>query len=267
MFERKTKAMNFQEYPSWDEFLDVISSSEMHWGKESQSNSKSFTGTETWDEAMDLARRGWPEGRELMHEIHREMMGEIKIKDINMILPSAGGGVLSVPRYLAGDCEIFDCPDSVQVPSRVLKVVIAIDTACSTGVDQIMRRGAAVLSYVDALENAGYMCEVWIQNRVKYGSKKGSTIEAAFKYPNQYLDLDQAAFAMAHPSTLRRLIFKAMERDEELSHLSKSYGMPAGQRPDDCDVFIPRFVPNDNREALDRVFEAIKTDINLGEAA
>ncbi|MBM7554528.1 hypothetical protein JOC33_003466 [Thalassobacillus pellis] len=95
----------------------------------------------------------------------------------------------------------------------------------------IERRGAAITALVSTLERAGRRCEVVAVSRAYEGA---SSIEyrITLKSSQEKVNLPSIAFALAHPSMLRRLVFSAREcegkeiRDKVGIGKGDGYGIP-----------------------------------------
>ena len=93
-----------------------------------------------------------------------------------------------------------------------------------------MNWGACILSVVDSLEAQGN-CSIEVN--ICQGNKGGhgrSEFIVRLKDAGQHIDFDIMAFAIAHPSMLRRVMFGCMERVAEDGFeqlMGRGYGRPA----------------------------------------
>jgi hypothetical protein len=111
-------------------------------------------------------------------------------------------------------------------------VRIGFETVVSAGeqVDSIMRRGAAIGALIDALESHNIRCEVTAVARdckcYAMGDETAGYVlfETIIKAAEAPLDLDRLAFAVAHPSMLRRITFAVLETLP--ANIRKHIGVP-----------------------------------------
>lgn len=184
--------------------------------RDSIRGSKAFTGTSSMAETLDLARYGWPEGTALLQDAADEItvqpaMGETVRPDI---FYDVAGSEPDVGRYLSGEPENmidFQLPPAPQ--GNVVEVAVEVAQSREVSTEQIMRRGAAVLAAVEAMQINGYSTAVSVATQVsscRYPSRDLIHYVPVIK-PGTYADIDRLAFAIAHPSFFRRLIFAASE--------------------------------------------------------
>jgi hypothetical protein len=150
---------------------------------------------------------------------------------------------------------------------RHSKPIVRIDyhAAYHSGIDSqaVMLRGAAVVSLIETLERKGYSTEVRLINKVNM--YQGSlTYSIVFKKAGESLDVDRAAFAMAHPSTHRRLAFALYEQYPVLEE--SGYGRNEAPKVSDDTIFIKgltwgRETPTTAREAVEKAAAKVLGEI------
>lgn len=193
---------------------------------------ESWAGTKTFAEAMDLARKGWPEGlakvKAMAEQIWRVVGQEVKKLEFNY---EVAGDDVDVGRFLTGEPE--NMMEYIEEPSvgRGKIVHIYVNTVASCGISQetMYNRGAAVLALVDALEKLGFSCCVQTIDAISErwsGDKNILRYNVTLREAGEALDMDRLAFALAHASWLRRLIFSAME--QESPELRRMFGIGMG---------------------------------------
>lgn len=93
-------------------------------------------------------------------------------------------------------------------------VLMNCSVGASVSVERIVRRGAAVLAAIEGLRAEGYSLGLTMMQ-----ASKGRAVNTVFEYhipvvrPGDFLDMDTAAFCVAHPSFLRRLIVALNEHE------------------------------------------------------
>jgi hypothetical protein len=201
-----------------------------------------WCGTKDWDGAMLLAREGWREGMEKV----QNLLAKIESVTGSMALRpepvwDVCGGAVDVGRFCSGEPENMIEFQDVEIPAAG-KVVSLIVNGCVSGghsTDLIIKKGTVALALVDALENAGRRVEV----TVCFNHGKWEAV-IPLKASSEHVEMDRLAFMLAHPSTLRRLIFHCMEQEPDASVrqaigvTSQGYGMP-GKTAMHADILIP----------------------------
>lgn len=192
-------------------------------GCDSISGDKSFTETESFDEAKDLLLHGWECGT-------RRIRRKLDFKNTENVLKQKPcydiqGYQCSVPRYLQG------IPTNM-INNKVVtqkNKVITINKMCTyygkVTTSQIIDESVKVLKLINELEKQGYRVNL----NVIFGSRKikNSMVRIKIKQSSQRMNLKQMAFPLVHPSMLRRIIFAVWERCEENSTGGFEYGYGA----------------------------------------
>lgn len=210
------------QYDCWTDFLNSCCRPTTRSGRRSRTTGdKYFFGTHSWDDALALARAGWPEGTNkvrgivgtLTQDLFTEVMRPTPRQDVTGQWFDPGLVAEGIP-----EC----CYEWTEVRESGPAIKIVVNGCVSAGVstDTIMNRGAAVCAFVQALELAGRQSEVWLGiNSDNYD------IHICIKRADSPLQLDQLTFALAHPAVLRRLAFSHWECDGmPAAHAGSGYG-------------------------------------------
>ena len=221
-----------------------------------------FHGTPDWSTAAMLAIRGWPEGRFLLRKAvaampkaaHRDRICQW---DITGAFPDAARASAGAP-----DCMIDDHPTDIK-PTQSVRVIVSMATAWTTGLDEFVNRGAAILSAVEAAEAAGHRVEV-VAEETAIVLNDGASLSILLKSAGQPADRDSLAFFLIHPSSLRRIFFALLETEPSLEHFSCGYGAPACQpvelRPPGA-IYLPSFDTGEYADAS-QAFKKVKAAFN-----
>jgi hypothetical protein len=239
---------------------------------------RSWHGTSTFDEAVDMAlRRGWPEGRELLRESIVAVRPKPKVYE--SLEFEVAGAFPCVPLYCAGDPQWMVSDPGANF--RMAKPIVRIDynNWVHAGVDvkSMMLRGAAIVSLADTLERQGFSVELRIIGNSKqiYGGRKVFRYSIVYKRAGEPLDLDRAAFAIAHPASMRRLAFAILEQHRELeTSFEGNYGSPMYERNPVTHgeegmtvLFVPgpdrRETPGSAQEAVEKAATKLLNSIEL----
>jgi hypothetical protein len=208
-----------RSFDTFGDFLEFVTPVAKVAGVTSRDD-RDFYGNESFDEVLELAKRGWPEGAKRAAEI-RGQVDSIVNDTIRSHSAEIGwdvsGEFLDVGRFLSGEPECF----GLRVPSGdsgekpVVKIVVNLAVSGAVGHDAIFARGAAIVAAIDILEGTGRRVEVWAAKGGKVARGRGldNTIDVRtlVKPANQPLDIDRLAFVCCHTGCLRRLFFSAQE--------------------------------------------------------
>lgn len=197
--------------------------------------------THSFEEALTLAREGWPEGRKQAQRFINRLDVSGRIAKPEIIYDVVGNCGIDMGRFVMGDPEcVMDMIDSSEESIRnseggkIIHLVYNISASAGISADIMMRRGAATMALVDALETAGRRVEITIVDQ-----NQSYEWRATAKAPGCSMQIDQLAFAFVHPSMLRRFGFSITAQcgKEGLDATFRAYGRVAN-RPFG-DIFMP----------------------------
>lgn len=231
------RALRVDRFTTWGEFLDYCNGPHTLTAYERMSrddNRSSFTDGTTYEEMQKYAREGWPKGMKIAVPLtvgNVSTIGEI-IEKFDPYYDRESGGVLDVARFLDGEPECWIKLETVTSEGPGIKhLTIVFNGTASAGISThvMILKGAAVASLVETLEYAGHRCRVILAYGMS-GSGPSQEVYIGIKEFDQTLDLDRLVVAMAHPATLRRLMFSYMERMDDVMlasiNVGKGYGHP-----------------------------------------
>ena len=232
-----------KEFSSFARFLDHAENVPPVWANctSKEEDRPDWFGTSSFGEAVSVGRHGWPEGRKFLSNIQDDQAFKTKVMETRVETFDVAGGYTDIGRAIAGDPEHMINVEMFPAPSPILKIGIPGFIMARVPTKIIMVYGGAIASYVDALETAGWRCEITQSCDIKAseGGKKAS-IRVILKQAEEPLDTDRLLFAIAHPSMFRRLMFRAMETFPELEpRFSDFYGYRSNIPPTDFDIYIP----------------------------
>lgn len=177
-------------------------------------NNKKFTHTESYEEAVDLLRYGWPDGKRAvklaLKKLSQIAQQEIDLRDHDSIKADMVGFAPHIANYIAG------VPDSMMAQEPEEKPTIHIQYHCgvSFGIQGavIRRRGAVAIALVQAIQAAGYTVELVITSGSSGNRNKSLYILYPVVQAGSIINIDKTCFMLCHPSYLRRFMFAIMER-------------------------------------------------------
>lgn len=255
-----TKDTYVERFESWTEFVTKAETGKSHLSKEkreSQKLSNDFAGVSSVEEAVTLARQGWTKGAEdikaLASKLFNHVSGMIERTEVNH---DVEGHVIDVARFVDGEPECWMKFDEVRVDAegghRLIRLVMNIGASGMVARETITRKGATVAALVELLEYAGHRVELTVVEGIEGyggGDKPDYEVSIRLKEFDQALDLPVVAFALAHPATLRCLLFSVEEQlPEKMQKLigaesGMGYGRPADvQTVERGDIYIPKML-------------------------
>lgn len=207
-------------YDSYESALDAAEKTTNRGSGGSHAVSYGFDfGMETFEQAIQFARYGWPEGLNLVTELAAKI-GRIIGERVYRPAPvyAVAGAIVDVPRAIRGIPEsMIAFPFQAETASgKIVKLVVGIGCRGDVTGKTIKTRGAAILALIDAIESAGYRVELWLDS---VGTIDGKALHFRFpaKMAEEHLDRDRLAFALINPSMHRRIVFALREMaDPEL---------------------------------------------------
>jgi hypothetical protein len=220
-------------YANWSEFVAAAAGDP---GTDIRSPASRFTtrpiwsGSPTYESGLALAREGWRDGAERVRAMAASIGGRVEARMMRKVARfSHRRGMLVASRLQQGNPKPFVRMVEREMADRngrrVVRVVV--NGAASDGIEPevIETRGAAVTALVDALERAGRRVELDLVVGIR-----NPDIETwvRIKGAGDRLHLENVAYALAHPSTLRRLMFAVWEKlpAADRRYLEVGYGTP-----------------------------------------
>lgn len=203
-----------------------------------KSSDTDFFGTATIEDAYELAYKGYAAARSVGEPIRNLA---IDMLSPHIIKPKPQydrvGEIIDVSRYLSGIPDDFIIRREPVVgmtergkSSKVFRICVNLTYVCYTSGAEIARRGAAIVSLIDLLEQQGRRVEVLgiIAIRAAYNADSKECLHnlITIKEAGHALDIDFLYFVLAHPSMLRRFGFSVWETYPE--NIRKFYGVPDG---------------------------------------
>ena len=246
--------------PSWDDLLHDVRTlpTNPKWRKcaSKGTHDDEWYGSASLAEAIGLAEQGVPALREqLFATVVRQKMEAAPVWD------TAPVGVFPcIPAYAAGLAESMFMPNDsgMTSPKSVVRLYMNVSAGAHTSVEQIMNRGAAIVNLIDSIEGDGLRRVelVAVCNSSNCESKGRNLFSVVVKRSDEHLDWGRISFAIAHPSFLRRLMFRVQEIVG--TTYDETYGMPTNYKDayPDADAYIPSI--KDEREKHDTKESSMK---------
>jgi len=226
---------------SYAEWLELVAKTpKISYASSREKGNESWNGSPSFDAAMNLANNGWPEGLAKVKDMAEDIWKVIGQEVQKMAFYyDVTGEAVDIDRFLTGEPEDMIAFTEEQAVGHGKIVKIQVNNVASAGVSTttMANRGAAVVALIDALEKLGFSCEVYTADALSSrwsGDKNILQYDVTLRGAGDVLDMDRLAFALCHPSWLRRLVFSAMEQEDEqvrrMFNVGGSYGCPEESR-------------------------------------
>lgn len=205
---------------------------------------KSFTKTNSYEEAEDLLLHGW----DSMAEKLTNKLGKVTCKNNgykNKTVYGVQGYQACVPRYLQGVPDNMVSNKRIVTKQKVINIVKDFGYSGATSASVIEKESIKVLKAVNELELKGYRVNLSIVFVSEY---RGEYIGVVVKIKNagQKMNVKQLAFPLVHSSMFRRIMFGLIERLEETKDFGIGYGICTTYEETkhlfEGQYFIPRIV-------------------------
>lgn len=198
--------------------------------------------TKDLNHALELGRFGWAGGR-------KQMIGEIEAANLILrALPrrtdaiDVAGSYPIVPLAVAGDpCNMVTKGIDSTKTKPIVRIVVNAAVSGAVSVNTIIKRGAAILSWIDELESAGIRCDVEVIETGLFREHDKEQLGVLFsmtgKLSHEPVDIDRLSFLLCHPAIQRRIFFSLYEREASQAKIGLTqaeaitYGAPTDEFP------------------------------------
>ncbi len=206
----------------------------------SRKNSDSDWSGSSWSEAMNMARYGWREGSVGVRRAFANLPSP-SLSAGNAWRHDYYGERIDMARFSYGDDACFRTrTGGDRGRCKMVRILVPMAFPCSTANDDVVNRGAAIISVVDALEMTRRTVElVCCYSSTSSGSRKPTSgfhmnHAVVVKQAGQPFDIERMAFFLAHRASLRRFGFALMESvaEAQSSHQG-NYGYGCDIHADD----------------------------------
>lgn len=191
-----------------------------------------FSKTNNFDEAVNLFKNGWDTmSKELETRLKAECKNIVPVKQHKNVL-SVRGYQPVVPLYLAGIPQNMIEKQFVVKKQKVIEISKSISYPSTCKASEIIEESIKALVIVKKLEAQGYRIKLNIVLGLAEGAFKSSRgkkiiCKVCIKKPNERMNVSKLSFPLVHPSMLRRLFFRYIEVDPEVTDkMSSNYGYP-----------------------------------------
>ena len=179
----------------------------------SRNSGASFYGTDTFEDAVALTVTGWADRPDLGAFAKAIETETAKLNEDALTLHYAPAGAFpDVAEYLSGSPDCMAAWHHSHNP-RTIRLGFQFNGLCDVKQDMYARRGAVLLTLVDALIAEGYQVELFgvYASQSECGLKR-QCATVLIKPATQHLEIDTLAFWACHSAAQRRIGFAILER-------------------------------------------------------
>jgi len=190
------------------------------------SGTKSFTETDSFEQALDMATNGWEEGYKKVLATLDQVKVNTNTKNHKFQeMISVDGYAPCVPRAIIGHPETMFQSHTIPFKHKVVDVFIQNANSCSVGADTIIKVGMVACNYINEIEAKGYRTNLYSVESKTSGDQT-SIYTTKVKDSREQLSLKRVVFPLAHASMLRRIYFRVLETSDVNKSWSDGYGQP-----------------------------------------
>ena len=208
-----------EKFESISEFQRAINTREVHEFYKgilsSENATKTFTGTESYEEAEKLLSHGDKSIAAKLVECNGKRMNEAKK---STIYNSPVGFVPNIPNYLLGRPDnMFSVKTQTYKSCKVLNVCVNAITKCVVESEDILAFNKKLLNVVYTLEKRGYRLNLYVGATLYFECT--NNVGACFikvKDSGKLLNVTNVAYPLCNVSFARRHMFKWMETAKDI---------------------------------------------------
>ena len=170
----KTDTFYFETFKNVFDFEKVIGErpTTEGWENHSETNSKSFTGTESWEEAENLMKYGYEVAeKKLKMDCSKFNTPRARVKTV----ASVAGFAPIVPNAIMGVPKTMFMNKRVLQKARTVRIILDNTECCGVSSESLLESGSVMLNIVALFERAGVRCNVdlipFIAKRVPYNKR------------------------------------------------------------------------------------------------
>lgn len=220
-----------REFSSLNDFETYITNTPLNdtfrWAKlASVSGSEKFTGTHSYEQAVEMFKNGWQSKAEELTKKLKVIQNQVIDAQVQKVLFDVVGFQASVPRYLQGIPTNMVNKKLVPIKQKIVTINKDISYNCGITTEQIVEASIQTLQLVKRIEAQGIRVNLNLIWGVK-ASGSNELVKIRLKSANERVNISKLAFPLVHPSMLRRLCFRYLEVAHTVKHgYLYGYGSP-----------------------------------------
>jgi hypothetical protein len=210
-------------FKSWSELINIAETGESDYiGERSSRRTRDLEWSSlgsTFEETITLARSGWKDGTKRIKQELDILYAHVPSRRVKKELRYApvGPGTMNMAKYISGHPKPYQVWKNTEIESnkgkatgRIIPITFNIVASGGISADEMFQKGSMVCALVDLIERSGRRVELIL--RAATGNENILRVQTTIKQAGDPLDIDRLAFALAHPGSLRRIIFSHLEQ-------------------------------------------------------
>jgi len=227
MVMNKVKLRKYDNIMDFEKFINETPFNQVfRWSThQSVANGKGFTGTNNFEEAVDLLKHGSDDLSKRLEKMYQVKAADIGNTKVTKSFYNVAGYQASVPRYLQGIPTNMIAQKKVVQKQRVITLNKDMNYNCGWDTEDIINESAKALAIIKKIESSGTRVNLnlcWVAESATGKQKVGCKIR--LKNADERLNVSKMAFVMAHPSMLRRMLFRWLEVNPDVVDNSYTWG-------------------------------------------
>lgn len=222
-----------EHFASIDEMLTAIATRPMAFTYsasriESQRRT-TWAGTPSLAAAMKMIRDGWQEGRDKAIDLRDRLVARTTLAMAPAYSMDVAGAYPIAALAAAGDPLSMVNPEPSELRQRpIIRLTVSVTASATYRAAEMTNYGACMAAIVDMLEASDYRVELSAAfSTISSDATRAYVGTVIVKESGEHVDADRLAFALTHPSMLRRLFFATHETHGEHSALfATTHGTP-----------------------------------------
>lgn len=217
-------------------------------------NDYEFSQTHSFEEATDLLRNGWDDmSKKLTQKLSTACKTMQPIKLQRNVLSVAGYQPI-VALYLAGVPQNMIDKQMVIKKQKIIELTKSVSYGAWVEKEQIVEESIKAMMIVKKLEAQGLRIKLNLVLGTN-ADNRNVICKVCIKQPGERLNVSKLAFPMVHPSMLRRLFFRYIEVNPDVTNgYGWAYGSPVHANE------LKRIFPNEI--VLPAIFDGDMENIN-----
>lgn len=214
--------------------------------------------TDNLEQALDYMKYGWEDGAKQLTEKFNNLRMKIADKKSTKAFYDVAGFQASVPRYLQGVPTSMINQKRIPKKQPVVTLIKSIGYTFDYTAETILEEGFKAIQIIEAIEASGVRVNLDV---VRFTNGDWQQLETRIRIKNadERLNISKLAFAIAHPSMLRRICFAIMEKHPMVEDRSFRYDYGSSlSRYSDLQYYynqpneylIPGVIDNDIQKAI-----------------
>lgn len=202
----------------------------------------------TYDEAMALARYGWPKGTIIATKKATQIVSRLIEHTATGLFEEVGydviGAAYDAGAYAQGQPEAWGTLQP-QSSKRAVRLVVNISVSAGVPNSAIEARGTTVGALVLALQARGYPVTVdmfWHSITQRGTGKPISLLVRILSAEGSPLDVDRLIYALGHPTMVRRLVRSTLDAESQHRRTWGPSKPDSNKRPEDDGTNIDLFI-------------------------